>query len=211
MSESVPEALPSINSDPVKPLDAVPPKASQESKSGNEVASQKTSISDSQLLGYERIDPRFVMLERIGGWIGWAVVASCFVVGLGCAFAFELLPIIWLGALALLASALLCWIGWMAHAFPRLQYESTGWRLDDCGFVIRTGVYWRKVVSVPRARVQHADVQQGPLMRSLGLAKLVVHTAGTQNASVEIQGLNRVVAEKVRDALVENRELNDGV
>jgi membrane protein YdbS with pleckstrin-like domain len=215
MSESSPETQPAR----VEPLLDSPPPIESASNSVSEIESgalnegpvKATSISDAQLVGFERIDPRFVMLERVGGWIGWAVVATCVVIPLACAFIFAWLPIIWLLALTLLAIVILSWIGWMAQVFPRLQYESTGWRLDDSGFVMRSGVLWRKVVSVPRARVQHADVHQGPLMRYLGLAQLVIHTAGTQNASVEIQGLNHKVAEKVRDALIEDREMNDGV
>ena len=62
---------------------------------------------------------------------------------------------------------------------------------------------WRSVVSVPQTRVQHTDVSQGPLERALGLATLIIHTAGTQNASVSLGGLRREDAQRIRDYLVD--------
>ena len=50
--------------------------------------------------------------------------------------------------------------------------------------------------------MQHTDVSQGPLERRFGLATLVVHTAGTAHASVELPGLQHAVAIEVRDFLV---------
>ena len=64
---------------------------------------------------------------------------------------------------------------------------------------------------MPLARVQHTDVHQGPLMRRFGLAKLIVHTAGTENSAVELNGLSFATAQRLRDALVENRGDIDGV
>jgi membrane protein YdbS with pleckstrin-like domain len=56
--------------------------------------------------------------------------------------------------------------------------------VDARGLEIRRGVFWRSVVNVPRSRVQHTDVSQGPLERSYGLGTLIVYTAGTDHAQV---------------------------
>ena len=86
-----------------------------------------------------------------------------------------------------------------------LQYK-----VDPRGIGIRSGVVWRRVVSVPRSRVQHTDVSQGPIQRHLGLATLVVHTAGVVNASVTLGGLDRDIAVGIRDFLIDE-SLADGV
>jgi hypothetical protein len=70
---------------------------------------------------------------------------------------------------------------------------------------IRRGVWWRSVVTVPLSRVQHTDVNQGPLQRRFDLSTLVVHTAGTQHATVKLEGLGKEVAESVRDELLKQR------
>ena len=46
------------------------------------------------------------------------------------------------------------------------------------------------MTNVPRSRVQHTDVSQGPLERNHGLGTLVVYTAGTDHAKVELGGLD---------------------
>ena len=54
-------------------------------------------------------------------------------------------------------------------------------------------------------------VHQGPLQRRFGIAKLTVHTAGTEHSAVELSGLNFATAQRLRDALIENRGDIDGV
>ena len=61
---------------------------------------------------------------------------------------------------------------------------------------------WRQVTSVPRSRVQHIDVAQGPLIRRFELAQLIIHTAGTEHATVELNGLAHDVALRLRDFLI---------
>ena len=51
------------------------------------------------------------------------------------------------------------------------------------------GLLFRSDTVVPFGRVQHIDVHQGPLERAYGLGTLVLHTAGTHNASVSLPGL----------------------
>ncbi len=60
---------------------------------------------------------------------------------------------------------------------------------------------WQIVTHVPRSRVQHTDVSQGPLERRYGLGTLVVYTAGTNHARVALPGLAHEVARALRDEL----------
>lgn len=104
-------------------------------------------------------------------------------------------------ALLAVLFALLAGIGWW-HA--GLRWRHTGWRLDADGLRIRRGAWWRSETLVPRSRVQHVDLNHGPLDRRFGLAGLKVHTAGTRLSSVQLGGLRRADAESLRDALVED-------
>jgi hypothetical protein len=54
---------------------------------------------------------------------------------------------------------------------------------------------------VPFGRVQHIDVEKGPVERYYGLATLVLHTAGTHNASVSLPGLAEEDALAMREAI----------
>lgn len=90
-------------------------------------------------------------------------------------------------------------------AFRHFSYA-----MSDYGLYINQGVFWRRKIIVPRNRVQHTDVIQGPLERKFDLAQLVVHTAGTRNASVKLPGISHETAENLRESL-SFEESNDAV
>lgn len=70
------------------------------------------------------------------------------------------------------------------------------------GLLLRRGVWWRKETFVPRARIQHTDVNEGPIARRFGIATLKVFTAGSQVSELEIEGLPRESAIALRDKLL---------
>jgi membrane protein YdbS with pleckstrin-like domain len=59
---------------------------------------------------------------------------------------------------------------------------------------------------VPRSRVQHTDVSQGPLERRYGLGTLVIYTAGTSHSRVNLEGLDHEVARRIRAHLLPKDE-----
>ena len=66
----------------------------------------------------------------------------------------------------------------------------------------RHGIWWRQLQLLPLARLQHVDLHSGPIERSMGLASLLLHTAGTHEATVMIPGLDANEAVRLRDHLV---------
>jgi hypothetical protein len=110
-------------------------------------------------------------------------------------------------ACGLLVIALLIWL---ASREPRWVFRNTSYRVSDQGIQIRKGILWKQVIDVPRSRIQHTDVMQGPLGRRFGIAKLTIHTAGTQHSSVELDGLAREVALEIRDYLIREDRTGDG-
>jgi membrane protein YdbS with pleckstrin-like domain len=120
--------------------------------------------------------------------------------------------ITWLG-FAVLATgvvAALLMLTWFLQRWPAIDYRHASYRVDQSGLEIRGGVYFRHVINVPRSRVQHTDVSQGPVERQYGLATLAIHTAGTEHARVELSGLPHDVAVAIRDHLLP-RDLIDAV
>lgn len=92
----------------------------------------------------------------------------------------------------------------------RLRWRYTRWRLDDDGLRLRRGRYWRSEILVPRARVQHLDIERGPIERHFGLATLALSTAGTRLGAVRQAGFAAADATALRDALVpRSREHDD--
>jgi membrane protein YdbS with pleckstrin-like domain len=93
-------------------------------------------------------------------------------------------------------------LAWRAHRWPGIEYRHAAYRVDDRGIEIRRGVVWRRLISVPRSRVQHTDVSQGPLERTHGLGTLVIYTAGTDHARVDLPGLDHAAALRIRAHLL---------
>lgn len=148
------------------------------------------------------LDPAFVPAERMGNAIGLAVLgvlSAIFAVYL--VFLADAPRVVRLGLSGLLVP-FLGFIAWFSFSWPPRQFARTRWRVDDEGMEIERGVVWRSTISVPRARIQHTDVSQGPLQRHFGLAKLVIHTAGTHDSQIELSGLSREMAFEVRNELL---------
>jgi uncharacterized protein len=106
-------------------------------------------------------------------------------------------------AVAGLVGAALAFLGFLQAVWlPSLAFERTGWILLDDALRIRSGVWVHAEVAIPRQRVQHVDVRQGPIERWLGLAHLHVHTASGLGADGSLPGLELAVAESLRRDLV---------
>ena len=63
------------------------------------------------------------------------------------------------------------------------------------------GLVFNSDTIVPFGRVQHIDVDQGPLERAFGLGTLILHTAGNHNASISLPGLAHADALAMREEI----------
>lgn len=84
---------------------------------------------------------------------------------------------------------------------PARRYLARGYQLGADRLRVVRGVLWRHDTVVPFGRVQHIDVDQGPLERLFGIATLTLHTAGNHNASIALPGLGEPLAREMREAI----------
>ena len=153
----------------------------------------------------QRLDPRFIALQRLRNSILAAVLIGASLtaaVSLWIAIGrwtagFVLVPL-WL--------AINGAVVWQLRRWPAIAYRHASYRVDSVGIEIRKGAYWRSITNVPRSRIQHTDVSQGPLERRFGLGTLVIHTAGTMNATVTLAGLEHETARRIRTYLIPDGE-----
>lgn len=82
---------------------------------------------------------------------------------------------------------------------PLRRYHARGYQVDADRLRVVRGLIFRSDTVVPFGRVQHIDVQQGPIERLYGLGTLVLHTAGNHNGSVSLPGLAHADALAMRD------------
>jgi membrane protein YdbS with pleckstrin-like domain len=148
------------------------------------------------------LDPRVIALDRLVGAIVGVIVSLGHLLAIVVVLLTNPWPWWALLTFALSWFPVAALMVWLSVWWPAIQYRHCKYRLDQEGIEIWTGVVWRQAVMVPRSRVQHIDVSQGPLERSHGLATLSIHTAGTQFSKVDLRGLDHGVALAVRDALL---------
>lgn len=90
---------------------------------------------------------------------------------------------------------------WLVAIAPARRFSRWGYRLDGDLLRITRGYLFYRDTVVPLGRIQHIDVQQGPVMRRYDLATLTVHTAGNLNAGVDLPGLRHDDALAMRETI----------
>ena len=116
-------------------------------------------------------------------------------------------PILFAAFIAVVATAVVVTLTiWL----PPRWYSRWSYKLDNAALEIRHGTIIRRRSVVPYFRVQHVDTSIGPLERSLGLARLKVHTASS-GTDAEIPGLAEATAAELRAQIVARAGLSDGV
>lgn len=84
-----------------------------------------------------------------------------------------------------------------------LIYRYRVWQFEvrEEELYIRRGVFTQVRTLVPYVRVQHVDSRRSPMDRALGLASVVVYTAGSRGADVTIPGLTPARATELQQRL----------
>ncbi len=159
----------------------------------------------SEALPMNWLAPQYIQAETLVSLITSGILAGIGLIGLIVLWFAQGFGGIWywaafgyLCAVVVLVSSSFLW--------PRISYRHSLWRFTERSLEIHRGVLWKHRIAIPLGRVQHADVAQGPLMRQFNLGKLVIHTAGTANSTIELNGLSYETAVALRDELVQQTE-----
>ena len=196
-----PETNPSPTQDGAESLSNVEDRFHKAQKSN--FGHQNFEVSDDfSINNFELLDARSVKLDRVIWWIlsgilgailltGWLIAGLCIRASLDLAQ--------WI-ALTVILGFCACLV-WMSKFFPERTFATTTWQLKPNGLEIRRGIWWRHRIFIPSGRIQHTDVQQGPIQRQFELATLIVNTGGTHEPSISLSGLSIAKAETLRDRL----------
>jgi len=148
------------------------------------------------------LDPQMVAVWRFKGLV-WALVVA---LGVGAA---EVVRANTIGGplpgLAVLPVALAG--GLFAWLWPPKMYEHWRYVVGSDALELQTGVVWHSRKWVPYFRVQHIDIDRGPIDRRMRLARLVVRTASMSTGATlpgipedEASALRELILERTRDA-----------
>jgi membrane protein YdbS with pleckstrin-like domain len=142
------------------------------------------------------LHPNHVKALRLTGLIAAIPAAAALLVG-------SLVPLLAGGVSwpSFVGFPLIALVAWLVVFLPWRRYSARGYAMGADRLRVVKGVLFRKDTVVPFGRVQHIDVERGPIERYYGLATLVLHTAGTHNASIHLPGLGEPDAVAMRETI----------
>lgn len=143
------------------------------------------------------VDPRYLKVSMAGFAFAVAVIAVG--MALVASRASRPTPLFLIGGAAFVLVSL-------AAIVRVLEVRRLAYQLREHDLSLRSGVFTHRVDSLPFSRVQHVNINRGPVERWLGLATLSVSTAGPD---ISIPGLAHEDAERMK-LLVTQRAGVDG-
>lgn len=80
--------------------------------------------------------------------------------------------------------------------------RSRCYSLRDEDIHYRSGIIWHKTISLPFNRIQHVELESGPLQRIFKLSTLKFFTAGGGSADMKIPALTFAAASRLRSFVI---------
>ncbi len=137
------------------------------------------------------LNPNQIKVMRINA----GIFGSIAILG---ALALEIAELLPRGAVITPVFLIMAYIIW--HV-PKRRYARWGYNMSNDRLRISRGYMFHSDTVVPLGRIQHIDVDQGPIQRQYDLATLSVHTAGSHNDTVSLPGLLHADAIAMREAI----------
>ena len=161
------------------------------------------SLPSISQLDYQGLDKNFLTAELLGLSLFWifpftgAVLFSVFN---------EIDWPTWLNYVpfALLFILIIISYVWTIKGFKKKEYA-----LRERDVVYKSGLVWKRTTVLPFNRIQHAEVEQGPLQRLFQLSQLKVYTAGGSSSDLTISGISLEVAQSMKEFILRKTSLNE--
>ena len=113
---------------------------------------------------------------------------------------FYYIALIILGGLLLLAT--------LSIALINKSFRVKGLAIRNKDIIYKSGLIFKKITTIPFNRVQHVEINQGPIEKRFGLSTLEVFTAGGVASDLKVPGLKYHTAQQLR-AFIIQKTLND--
>ena len=83
--------------------------------------------------------------------------------------------------------------------FLILGFSRRKYALRDLDISYKSGVIVKTMTTVPFSRIQHIEIDEGPISRYFGLASLSVYTAGDSSDDLEVKGIEKEEALRIKE------------
>lgn len=81
-------------------------------------------------------------------------------------------------------------------------YYQRGYAVRQHDILYKKGLFWRSKMVIPFARIQHCEIDQGPIDRMFGLCSIKIFTAGGNSSDIAIPGLLPNDANKLKEYII---------
>ncbi len=82
-------------------------------------------------------------------------------------------------------------------------YGKKGYAFRRHDALYKSGIWWKRLVFIPKNRIQHVEIKKTPLEDLFGICRLMIFTAGGSGSDLVIPGLLPEVAERLKENLME--------
>ena len=80
-----------------------------------------------------------------------------------------------------------------------IEFKKRRYVVREKDISYKKGVLFRSITTVPFNRIQHVEIDEGPISRFLGLVSLSVFTAGDSSDDLKISGLLKQEATQIKE------------
>jgi len=80
-----------------------------------------------------------------------------------------------------------------------IGFKKRKYAVRDKDISYKSGIFFKSLTTVPFNRIQHIEIDEGPISRFFGLSSLSVFTAGDSSDDLEINGLLQEEALKIKE------------
>jgi uncharacterized protein len=143
------------------------------------------------------VDPRYVWGRLAGLAVSAAVVVALAVSVVSQSDAVAVPAIVAGGLLSLIVASAIIWV---------LESRRLAYQVREHDLSLRRGVIRHVVETIPYSRVQHVNVGRGLVERSLGLATLVISSAGPD---ISVRGLAVADADRIKQVIARRAGVDD--
>ncbi|MCQ4085501.1 PH domain-containing protein [Saccharibacillus sp. JS10] len=148
---------------------------------------------------FRRLHPDWIAASRLGSaclYIIPLLIAITLTI-LSALLDWNWLPL-WIGVIAIVVFALL--FVFFAFRVPVIRYNRLEFAVFEEEIEIRKGLFFMKETLIPMTKVQHVELENGPILRKYRLAELKIVTAATTHT---IAGLKADEAEQLKRTIGE--------
>lgn len=157
------------------------------------------SIKD---IDFQPLNKSYLKVEVIGITIIWLIIAG----GVNTGFFFSDVKPSWIPYLMLGIFAILITFSFVVTI---KGFYRKGYALRQLDIIYKEGLVWKKQSLVPFNRIQHAEVNQGPIERMFDLGELNIYTAGGSSSDLSIKGISKEEAMSIKHFLLSKTAMDE--